>query len=415
MDSRITKEVKYTRIFERNRASKAKVVINVGGARSSKSYSIMQLIIAKMLTEEHKKFGICRKTFPALRMSTMKPFFDMLKDYGIYDERRHNKTFNTYEHGTNFIQFFGLDEAEKIKSTGFNYVWLEESNEFDYVDFTNLKLRLSEPCKPEEVNQLFMSFNPIDANNWIATKAVKESDVEVIHSTFQDNPFLSEAYVKTLLDLIHQDDNFYRVYALGEWGKVEGRIYTNYRAIPTMPLFDSLKTRWAYGLDFGLVNPSALIKVVRADEKMYAQEVLYKSGLTTSDIIEFLNHVERGDIYADPSAKMMIEEIRRAGFNIYEGHKKVKDGIDFCLRQTILVPEDSVNLIKELGGYQWRKNPQGEGYMTEPVKYNDHGVDSMRYAAFGMAQRYGLLTSAPPQEAVVSTLTFNRRTLEQTR
>src|SRR3989304_5593044 len=97
MANSITKTILYTNIFERNKNSKAFVILNVGGARSSKSYSICQLFISKMVTETGKKFGICRKTFPALRMTAMLLFFDLVKEYGIYDESKHNKTFNTYE------------------------------------------------------------------------------------------------------------------------------------------------------------------------------------------------------------------------------------------------------------------------------------------------------------------------------
>ena len=182
------REVGYTSVFARNRAATATVVVNVGGARSSKSYSIAQVLIDKLVNEEHKAIGICRKTFPALRMTTMKVVLDLLKDYGIYREVKHNKSFNTYDYNTNQIQFFGLDESEKIKSAEFNYIWMEEANEFFYEDYMTLKLRLSGKTKEGERNHIYLSMNPIDARNWIATKAVNESDVVVIKSTYLDNP-----------------------------------------------------------------------------------------------------------------------------------------------------------------------------------------------------------------------------------
>ena len=45
-----------TNVFKRNLNSKAAVVLNCGGARSSKSYSICQLFIYKMLSEKNKNF-----------------------------------------------------------------------------------------------------------------------------------------------------------------------------------------------------------------------------------------------------------------------------------------------------------------------------------------------------------------------
>jgi phage terminase large subunit len=404
-----TKEVQYTKIFERNRDSKAKVIINVGGARSSKSYSVCQLLISKLLTEQNKTIGICRKTFPALRMTTLKLFLDLLKDYGVYSEKNHNKTFNTYEYGTNLVQFFGLDESEKIKSAEFNYIWMEEANEFTYEDYTNLKLRLSGKIKEGERNHLYLSLNPIDSNNWIPKKAVNEADVEMIHSTFLDNPFLSSDYVKLLTDLIHEDENFYRVYALGEWGQLERKIYSNYKVIPALP--DMTLAKWAYGLDFGLVNPSALCKVYLLGDKFYVEERLYRSGMTTADIIEYLTHEARGDIFGDPSAKMMIEEIYRAGFPAHDGHKGVKEGIDLCQRQTLFIPAQSTNLIREIQDYQWKKDPNSTdatGCLPEPVKYNDHLVDAMRYAIWGLTERFGFATRRPGGVKTIHTLTFKQ-------
>lgn len=399
--------VGFTDIFARTRAAKAKVIINVGGARSSKSHSIAQLFIEKLTNEHGKVFGICRKTFPALRMTTMKLFMDLLKDYGLYREDWHNRSFNTYLYGTNLVQFFGLDEAEKIKSAEFNYIWMEEANEFAYEDYIALKLRLSGKVSGGEQNHLYLSMNPIDSHNWIATRAVKESDVEVIHSTYMDNPYLSEDYKQLLTDLINQDENAYRVYVLGEWGLLEGKIYSNYKVIPAMP--DLPNAKWAYGLDFGLVNPSAIIKVSLHNNQFYVEERLYRTGMTNSDIIEFLSHEPRADIFGDPSAKMMITEISRAGYAAQEGRKDVKLGIDLCQRQTLLLTQESAHLITEIQNYHWRKdkNAMGEdSFLPEPTKYNDHCMDAMRYAIVGLTDKYGFATSTPHSQEPITSLHF---------
>lgn len=390
-----TKEVYYTPLFEKTRESKAKTIINVGGAGSSKSYSIAQLLIYKLLNEKNKRIGICRKTFPALRMTAMDLVLSILKEWGIYRDDNFNKTSSIYKYGSNQIQFFSLDDPEKIKSANFSYIWMEEANEFSFEDYTIMKLRLRHPTNGE-MNQMFLSLNPIDAHGWIPTKLIQQSDVEVIHSTYQDNAFLNADYIKTITDLINQDANFYKIYALGEWGLLQRRIYTNYKVIPQLP--EITGGQWAYGLDYGLVNPSGVVRVYRLEEqgavKLYAEERLYKTGLTNSDIIEHFTHEDKGDIYGDPSAKQFNEEIRRAGFNCYEAHKIVKDGIDVCQRSTLYIPESSVNLIKEIQSYQWKEDKDGH-VLSEPVKFNDHLMDAMRYAIYGMTERFGFATARP--------------------
>ena len=398
------REIGVTPIYHKTRGCRAKTIVNVGGARSSKSYSIAQLLIEKLVNEKNKKIGICRKTFPALRMTVIDQLMlPLLKDYGIYNPNNHNKTNHTYRHGTNVIQFFSLDEPEKIKSAEFNYIWMEEGNEFTYEDYTILKLRLSGPVQEGETNHIYVSLNPVDANGWIPKKLIGEVDVEVIHSTFEDNPFLDNAYIKIITDLINQDENFYKIYALGEWGLLQRRIYTNFKVIPQLP--EITEGQWAYGLDFGLVNPSAVVKVIRYDDKFYLDERLYKTNLTNKDIIEFFSHEEKGDIYADPSAKQMIEEIFRAGFNAYEAHKDVKDGIDLCQRQKLNIPESSVNLIKEIQSYQWKEDKDGN-VLSEPVKFNDHLMDAMRYAIYGITERFGFPTARPGGDKIQSKRSF---------
>ena len=287
---------------------------------------------------------------------------------------------------------------------------MEEANEFTYEDYTTLKLRLSGPTTKEELNHLFLSLNPIDAHNWVATRAAKEEDVEIIKSTYLDNPYLSQEYITILTELINQDENAYRVYVLGEWGLLEGKIYSNYKVIPELPIMKDAK--WAYGLDFGLVNPTAIVKAYLLNDKFYIEERLRKTSLTNSDIIEFFSHEERGDIHGDPSAKQMLEEIRRAGFRAYEGHKDVKDGIDLCQRQTIFVPQSSSHLIAELQNYHWKKDRNAvsgeDSFLAEPVKYNDHLVDAMRYAIFGITERYGFATARPTSMEPIRTLDFNK-------
>lgn len=236
------------------------------------------------------------------------------------------------------------------------------------------------------------------------TKSPVDEDVEIIHSTFEDNQFLDGNYKKILGDLISQDENAYRVYCLGEWGLVQRRIFTKYKIVPQLPELDG--GHWAYGLDFGLVNPTAVVKVYALGAQFHIEEKLYKTNLTNSDIIEFFSHHPRGDIYGDPTSKMLIEEIRRAGYSAFDGHKGVKETIDLMQRFEIVIPQTSLNLIKEIHSYQWKQMKDGT-ILTEPVKFNDHAIDAARYAAWGLIERFGQATNRSFNTKPLSTLRFS--------
>jgi hypothetical protein len=77
------------------RKSKARIQIHQGGSRSGKTFSILTALIELC----HKNTGlvitICRKTYPALRATAMRDFFEILNKEGAYttrtpqQERRH--------------------------------------------------------------------------------------------------------------------------------------------------------------------------------------------------------------------------------------------------------------------------------------------------------------------------------------
>ena len=401
----IEKEIGYTDIFERNRNSTARTVVNVGGSGSSKSHSVAQLMIAKFISEENKQFVIARKTMPALKRSSYALIVELMEEYGIYKYVHHNKTDHviTIPQKGNSMWFMGLDEPSKAKSiaSGVSYFWLEEADEFSQEDYLAFKLQLRRLTK-KEVNQCFLTFNPVDGNGWIPTKLILLDNVEVIHSTVLDNPYADKEYVQTLKDMAKEDDNFYRVYFLGEWGRLENLILTNYETVDALPeKWDA----WCYGLDFGYTHPTALMKVVVSDKKLYWDEVLCQSKLTNSDLIERLSHFEHGDIYADWAEPQRIQEIRNAGYTVINANKDVKMGLDVCKRQTIYITKRSITTIKQIRGYHRKKDSNGI-ILDEPVKIEDDTIDSGRYGTMGITERFGFATQRPRATEPIKTLDF---------
>ena len=362
--------------------SRATVVLNCGGARSSKSYSICQLMIYKFINEENKNILITRKTLPALRITAMKLFIDLMREYGYYEKAEYNKTFREFRFNSNYLLFSSLDESTKIQSTEFNYIWMEEAEEFTYDDFMTLKTRLSAPKNKTEVNQIFLSYNPKKESGYINKKVVNEKNVQLIKSSYKDNPLLSPDYIRLLEDIKEQSPEYYKIFALGEYAVNEGIIFTNIRNKDVFP--DELEET-VYGLDFGYNNPSALVKVDIKDGAYYLSEIIYETKLTNSDLIERMLDLipnKRKKIYCDSAEPARIKELRNAGFNAIAANKNVKDGIDFVKRCEIYTKSDNVNLNKETDEYSYKKNRNGE-YLEEPIGYSSHFPDAIRYAIYG--------------------------------
>ena len=89
-----------TVIFEKNYTAlddpSIRFIINEGGSRSSKTYSLCQMIIVYCIQHPNKVVSVVRKTFPALRATVMRDFFEIMKSMEIYDVQSHNKSEHIY-------------------------------------------------------------------------------------------------------------------------------------------------------------------------------------------------------------------------------------------------------------------------------------------------------------------------------
>ncbi len=376
-----TRIIKVSKVFKQTFKANTTTVINVGGARSGKSYAMAQLLIYKAVNEICQ-IAVTRKTMPALKMTAMRLILNLLKEYNLFAPACLNKTENTYKMGRSMFQFFSLDDPEKIKSSEFNYIWLEEATEFTYQDYAVLLTRLSAPIINGKQNQIFLTLNPTDINSWIYKKLFTQQNITVIKSTYKDNNFLQKSYINTLLSLKNYDENAYKVFALGEWGASEKIIYKNWSLVDELPQNPS---EIFYGLDFGFNNPTALVQVAVYDGKFYAKEVLYQSGLTNTALTEKLKTLLKGQesktIYADAAEPNRIAEIATSGLNIKPAQKNVLNGIMSVKSDNFFVTKSSTNLIKELQTYSWKSDANGN-ILEEPVKFNDHLLDALRYAIY---------------------------------
>ena len=362
----------------------SRLLVFYGGAGSGKSVFIAQRYIYRCLREPYFRLVYCRKIANTIRNSQFQLFKDLISRSGL-DQFFNIKESNMEiicKNGNNMVAF-GLDNREKIKSLQEpTDVWAEEATEFQREDIIQLNLRLR--TKKAKINQLILSFNPISSEHWIYESffVSKEFEATTIKTTYLDNSFLPAEYKKVLDDLKEQDENYYKVYCLGEWGgKIKGAIYTHYQLCDHIPQF----AEHIYGLDFGFNHPTVLVKVGMSDKNLYVQQLIYKSGLTSSDLITEMRKHDLGSapIYCDNARPEAIEELYRAGFNAKpadKGKDSVVQGINTVKTCVLNIMDDSAELIKEIRNYKWAEDKNGKLMEGVPVKFMDDGMDALRYA-----------------------------------
>lgn len=349
---------------------KYRYIINQGGTRSSKTYSLVQLIITYCVKHPNKIISIVRGTMPTLRGTVMKDFFDVLDDLDLYDVKRHNKTSNFYKFPNgSIVEFFATDTSQKIKGRKRDILWMNEADEISFEQFLQLKIRTTE--------KIFIDFNPSDSEHWIYDLLIKDN-ATLIKSSYKDNPFLKTEQIQEIESLIETDENYYKVYVLGERPIPQTRIYNHFKSFDELP---SKIDEVIYGMDFGFNHPTTLIKVSYSDNMVYVEEVFYKTSLTSSDIVremDLLNIDKRKYIFADYSRPEIIEDLRRSGYNMKNSNKDVKPGIDSVKSTQIFLDKKATNIWKEYKMYSWKTN--GEIILDEPVKLYDDALDALRYA-----------------------------------
>jgi phage terminase large subunit len=361
-----------------------RIVLMVGGAGSTKSWSLVQyLILEKLLKQEKINILVVRKTFASIKASCIMLFTKLLDEYQIpYDI---NKSEAIIRVGNNTVTFKGLDLVERLKSLeNCNYIFIEEATEVTADDFRQLNIRMRSP-NPYGVNQIFCCFNPTDPSSFLKTMCeVPDVDTAVCHSTYKNNPFLSKEYKLQLENLITQDQNYYRVYCLGEWATLENIIYNNWDICPDSE-WPAVFEEESLGLDFGFANsPTALLEINRTGMHTWERERIFETHLTNTDLIKKLGLLKISKeilITADCARPDSIEEIEREGYNIIpciKGPGSVAHGIDCVCRFLTHLHEDSQNLIRQKRNYRWQTDRSGN-ILGKPVKWDDDLLDAERY------------------------------------
>lgn len=261
----------------------------------------------------------------------MKDWDDILASNGWDEEVEHNKTLRRYHHGRRYVEFIGLDDPAKMKGPRRDIGYLNEATELDKKDFFQFELRTR--------RRLTVDFNPDDEDHWInrdleQERRIKKGDVDLLVSTYLDNPFLSPAEIESIEYYKLVDPQAWAVYGLGEYGRIRGRIFENFEEV------DKIDDTWKFcghGLDFGYTNdPTGMVQMWTRNggRDILLDELIYETGLTNPLISEAINEYKipyDDQIIADSSEPKSIKELVDLGHNVLaveKGADSVRFGIN---------------------------------------------------------------------------------------
>lgn len=342
-----------------------------GGTSASKTISILLILIHYCQTRKGKVVSVVSETMPHLRKGAMRDFKNIMESHNYWDESKWNETNSTYNFDGTILEFFSADDAGKVRGPRRDVLFINEANNVPFETYEQLEVRTSET--------IWLDWNPV-TEFWFYTEVKDNDHVDFIILTYKDNEALNPAIVASI-ESRREKKNWWKVYGEGQLGEAEGRIYTGWIQIDTIPHEAKLIRR---GLDFGYSNdPTALIDVYQYNGARIYDELIYRKGMSNKDIADVINNQEEDVLTkADSAEPKSIDEIRSYGVNILparKGKDSVVNGIQRVQDKKVYVTKRSINLWKEYQNYLWETDKDGK-ILNIPQDIWNHCMDGIRYA-----------------------------------
>lgn len=254
----------------------------------------------------------------------------------------------------------------------------------------------------------WVTMTPVEGMSWtydqLYEKGINDDPlIDVIEVNVEENPYISESAIDAYLS--GMDEQEVKARKEGKYVQIGGLILksfdNNFHIIPE--LYPDPRWEWIASLDHGYNNPTAwLYHAILPDGTVITFHEHYKREMTISQHADTIHSINKqlGKIpnryVGDPAIKQRLpnsgksvhREYLELGIPIQTSNNDVKIGIDqlnFRLKSgKWFITENCRNLIWEIKRYKWKTRPtkklqEKHGAYDEPLKKDDHAVDSSRY------------------------------------
>jgi phage terminase large subunit len=366
-----------TAIKKMLRLKKRKRIIQ-GGTSAGKTFGVLPILIDKAIREPLLEISVVSESIPHLRRGALKDFLKIMMMTNRYRDVQFNKSTLKYTFANgSYIEFFSVDQPDKLRGARRNILYINECNNVPFEAYNQLAIRTS--------GDIWLDYNPTN-EFWVHRELLNDGDVDFIILTYLDN----EALPKSIIDEIelarkkaNESDywsNWWKVYGLGQVGRLEGACIPDWREID----LPSDARLLCYGMDFGYsVDPTTLVALYKYNDSYIFDEVIYQKGLLNSEISNLLKTNNVTDIiYADSAEPKSIAELNSYGHMVLpvsKGRDSIVYGINLINQNKVYVTSRSKNLKKELANYTWMQDKEGNT-LNKPIDAYNHAIDATRYA-----------------------------------
>jgi phage terminase large subunit len=353
---------------------KKRLRIVQGGTSSSKTFTILPLLIQYAIQKPNSEISVVSESIPHLKRGALKDFLKIMDWTNNFNPNNFNKSNLTYKFTNgSYIEFFSADQPDKLRGARRDILFINECNNVTFESYQQLAIRTKK--------FIYLDYNPTN-EFWVHTELKEDSDFIIL--TYKDNEALDPAIIKEIekakvkAETSAYWDNWWKVYGLGQIGSLDGVIFNNWQSIDAIPYDARLL---GYGLDFGYSNdPTAIVEVYKWNDKRIINEICYQKELSNSQIAKFIN--TKMPCYCDSAEPKSIAELKMHGINaiaVEKGADSINYGISLMQENQYLITSRSTNLISELRKYAWDKDKKTGSKLNKPIDDFNHGIDSLRY------------------------------------
>jgi hypothetical protein len=384
---------------------KAREVLMAGPAGTGKSRGCLEKLNAAAM-QRPIRGAIVRKVRRSLTQSAMVTFETKVLPQPSPVRFHHEDQEYRYPNGARII-VGGLDDPEKIKSTDFDLIYVQEATELTELDWGILLSRLRNNVLSYQ--QIMADCNPADPNHWLKQRCDGGATV-LLESHHEDNPAVTSEYIATLDSLTGY---LYKRLRLGLWVAAEGMYFEDWdpeqhvcKAFDPPPDWP----RWL-SVDYGFADPFCCLWFARVpkDGTIYVYRELYSAGLRDeqqAELIKQRSFDEQINLrILDPSMFNLRTEQQRPSIasvyakhlgDVYPGMNSRKPGWAIVRRAMAhddrpprlrVMRERCPNLIRTIPAMvKDPLDPEDLADMVNGQKTEDHAVDALRYGLVAEAQ-----------------------------
>lgn len=454
----------FRNIWESVQSKKYKLIVEEGSSRSSKTWSNFQVLFLDLYENPFTTCTILRDTQKSCReivevdwvkwlsdpkgrkkeleegKITIQEFDVFIKEENLLKYFLRNKTNHTWTmvHNNSFIRFTGLDDEDDAMGMTQDICWINEPYKFSHEVYKQLSQRTSK--------YILFDWNP-KQDHWVNTEKKKENTI-TLYSTFKDNPFCpkesriqilsyqplseSEVVINELIsisdlkkyDLEKNELNFtkkqvneilrcnynesvksasayhWHVYGLGKKSEKPNRIF-HWKEC-TVEEFENISTTPYIGIDWGKVDPFAIVKVKYHDGRLFVHELNYDSEnkirerLKPDELRQIMasNDTENGivsyvfsKLNIDKNILMLCDTnrpekgalLRQRGYNVIPAVKpSIMESIELVQSLDVYYTNTSTNIKIEQENYEYKVDKFGDREEQAIDEWN-HSLDCIRY------------------------------------